>query len=81
MLPLGGFGRGQELQVVGQGQGLAGQAAGLIRLNWAFIAITSRLRPTGWVAVRWCGVNAASCFLITFAPWRSIESSFCWGSR
>jgi len=54
-------------------------AAGLIRLNSAFIAMTGRLRMPTWPMARWCAVVATSCRLATFAQTRCLKISFCWG--
>lgn len=56
-------------------------AAGWMLLNSAFIRSTGIFPTVGSRVARWCGVAGASYFLITFAPARVLDTSFCCGSR
>ena len=40
-----------------------------------------RLRIASCRIARWCGVAGASCFLVTFAPWRCLLEEFLLGQQ
>ena len=55
-----------------------------IRPGWSRFRVRVRAALRAGVMIpvssaRWCGVRAASCCLMIFAPMRSREISFCWG--
>jgi hypothetical protein len=57
------------------------KAAGLIRVNSAFIPMIGRLCMSSRAIARWCGVVAVSYLWATFPPLRCLKASFCCGRR
>lgn len=50
-------------------------------LHSAFIRMIDIFRVSSRAMAHWCGVVAASCRLVTLAPLRCVNPSFCCGSR